>query len=69
MTVAIDASAGHSRSQKIVQRARPQRPREQLIARALLRRELVGGRGVGGPISQVHLLQRESAQFPILTCN
>jgi hypothetical protein len=32
-----------------------QRPREQLIARALLRRKLVGGRGVGGPISQVHL--------------
>ena len=48
--------------------ARPaQRPHEQLIARALLRRELVGGRGVGGPIGQVHLLQRESTQFAILT--
>jgi hypothetical protein len=29
----------------------------------------VGGRGVGGPIGQVYLQQRESAQYSILTCH
>ena len=43
-----------------------QRSRKQIIAGALLRRELVGRRDIGGPIGQVHLLQRESTQFAIL---
>src|SRR5262249_47901775 len=47
--------------------ARPaQRPREQIIARALLRRELVGGRCIGGPLGQVHLQKKETTQIAIL---
>src|SRR5262249_6235 len=73
MTVASDASAGHNRSQKIVQRARrnarasnssPARPCGGSWGGAR-----AGGGGVGGPMGQVHLLQRESTQFAILTCN
>ena len=55
MTVAIDASAGHSRSQKMVQRARLERPRERVIAGRMVNWRLVARRCVQRTIGRAHL--------------
>ncbi len=63
ITVAIDASAGHSRSQKIVQRARPSaRASTSLPTRSAAApgRRLAA---VHGTVGQVGLQQRESADL------